>query len=105
MASKFKKGMTVMVIAGGSKGKTGKILRIDKASGRAIVEGVNIVKRATRPSQQNPGGGFVEREAALAISNIAAIDPETKGPTRIGFTMSGEDKVRVSRSSGKSVEA
>ncbi|MEK8022318.1 MAG: 50S ribosomal protein L24 [Candidatus Hydrogenedentota bacterium] len=105
MASKLKRGMTVTVISGDHSGASGKILRIDKASGRAIVEGVNVIKRATRPSQQNPGGGFVEREATIHVSNIAAIDPDSKAPARVGFDKSGDRKIRVARGSGKSVEA
>jgi large subunit ribosomal protein L24 len=105
MAHKLKKGMQVIVISGEERNKTGKILRIDREANRVVVEGVNMIKRATRPNQKNPQGGFVEREASLHISNIAAIDPDTKRPARIGFDSSSGQKVRVSRASGKVVEA
>ncbi len=105
MACKFKKGMTVIAIAGREKGKSGKILRIDHERNRVIVEGVNMIKRATRPNPKNPQGGMVEREAMLHISNIAAIDPETKTPVRVGFAVVGGAKKRVARGSGKVVES
>lgn len=105
MACKYKKGMEVIVISGREKGKTGKILRLDHEKNRVIVVGVNMIKRATRPNQKNQQGGFVEKEAAFNMSNILAIDPVSKKPTRVGFAMIGGKKTRVSRASGQVVEA
>lgn len=105
MACKLKKGMTVVVISGREKGKSGKILRIDRERNRAVVEGVNIIKRATRPNPKNPQGGIMEREAALHVSNLAGVDPDTKAPVRIGFAVVGGVKKRVARGSGKVVES
>lgn len=105
MAHKLKKGMNVIVITGRERNKTGKILRIDREAGRVVIEGVNMIKRATRPNQKNPQGGMVEREAAMHISNVAAIDPDSKRGVRIAFDSSSGQKMRVSRASGKVVEA
>lgn len=105
MAFKLTKGMQVIVLSGRERNKVGKILRIDRENDRVVIEGVNMIKRASRPSQNNPQGGFLEREAALHISNVAAIDPDSKRPARIGFKTINGLKVRVSRASGKSVEA
>lgn len=105
MAHKLKKGMEVIVLSGRERNKIGKILRIDREAERVVIEGVNMIKRATRPNQKNQQGGFVDREAALHISNVAAVDPDSKRPARIGFDTIGGRKVRVSRASGKSVEA
>jgi large subunit ribosomal protein L24 len=105
MAHKLKKGMNVIVLSGRERNKSGKILRIDREAGRVVIEGVNMIKRSTRPNQKNPQGGMIEREAALHISNVAAIDPDTKRGVRIGFDSSSGQKMRVSRSSGKVVEA
>lgn len=100
---KLKKGMNVVVISGRDKFKEGKILTIDRDKNRVIVEGVNLIKRATKPNQKNQQGGMVEREAALHISNVACVDPESKGAARIGFEIVGKEKVRVSRASGKAL--
>ncbi|OIO31475.1 MAG: 50S ribosomal protein L24 [Candidatus Hydrogenedentes bacterium CG1_02_42_14] len=104
MACKIKKGMTVVVLSGKSKGKQGKILGIDLKEGKVLVEGVNIVKRATRPNRQNPQGGILEKESGLPISKVSAIDPDDKKPCRIKFIEQGGQKVRVSKRSGKVVE-
>ena len=104
MAMKIKKGMIVAVISGKDRGKQGKILVVDREKGRVVVEGVNLVKRATRPNPKNQAGGMVEREAAIAVSNVAAIDPDSKKPTRVGWARVGGAKTRVARRSGKSVE-
>lgn len=79
-----KKDDTVMVMAGKEKGKTGKVLRVYPDSGRVLVENVNVVKRHTRPSQVNQEGGIIEKEAALAISNVMLVCAACSKPTRTG---------------------
>jgi large subunit ribosomal protein L24 len=107
MATKFKikKGDRVVVITGSDKGKTGEVLRVLRAESRVLVQGVNMIKRHTRPSPGEPGG-IVEREAAVHISNVAHIDPQTEKPTRIGFkVVDGERKVRFARRSGEVIDS
>ncbi len=95
---KIKKGDTVKVIAGKDKGKEGKVLDIDRKKGRVLVEGVNMIKKHMKPSAANANGGIVEREAMLDISNVMYMH---KGkPTRIGFKMDGDKKVRFAKSTG-----
>ena len=93
---KIKTGDTVRVIAGDHKGSEGKILKLFAEKNKALVEGVNIVKRHTKPNAQNPQGGIVEKEAAIHISNLSLLttDGET---TRVGYQMNGEIKERISR--------
>lgn len=79
-----KSGDTVMVMAGNHKNETGTVTRILTDKGKAIVEGVNIVKRHVKPSQTNPQGGIIEKEAPIHLSNLMVIDPKTGEPTRIG---------------------
>jgi len=79
-----KKDDTVMVMAGKEKGKTGKVLRVYPDKGRVLVESVNIVKRHTRPSQANQDGGIIEKEAALALSNVMLVCAACSKPTRTG---------------------
>ena len=83
MAAKIKKGDRVVVLTGRDKGKTGEVLKMLPSENRAVVQGVNVVKRHTRPSQAN-AGGIVEKEATIDLSNIAHIDPKDNKPTRIG---------------------
>jgi large subunit ribosomal protein L24 len=106
MATKFKikKGDRVVVITGRDKGKTGEVLRVIREESRVIVQGVNIVKRHTKPSAASTGG-VVEKEAALHISNVAHVDPKTSKPTRIGYkVLDGGRKVRVARKSGETID-
>ena len=93
---KIKTGDKVRVIAGDHKGSEGKILKLLSSKDKAIVEGVNIVKRHTKPNAQNPQGGIVEKEAAIHVSNLSLLttDGET---TRVGYQMNGEKKERISR--------
>ena len=99
MKLKIKTGDTVKVIAGEEKGKEGKVLRVDREKNRAIVEGLNLVKKHTKPNAQNPQGGIVEKEASIHISNLSLIDPKTKKATRVGFEVKDGKKVRVSKKS------
>ncbi|MHB0976235.1 MAG: 50S ribosomal protein L24 [Candidatus Aquicultorales bacterium] len=93
-----KKGDRVEIIAGKDKGKRGKILRAEPDKGRVVVEGANMIKRHSRPTQKSPQGGIIEREAAIHASNIMVICPGCSQPTRVGHrvTEAGK-KVRVCR--------
>ena len=92
---KIKTGDTVRVIAGDHKGSEGKILKLFKTKEKAIVEGVNVVKRHTRPNAQNPQGGIVEKEASIHVSNLSLLTPNGE-TTRVGYQMNGENKERIS---------
>ena len=96
---KIKSGDTVRVIAGEHKGQEGKVLRVDREKNKAIVEGVNLVKRHTKPSAQNPQGGIVEKEALIHISNLSLIDPKSGETTRVGYELRDGKKVRFSKKS------
>ena len=100
----LKSGMTVKVIRGNHKGKEGKILRILKDRNRVIVEGVNLIKKHTKPSQENPKGGIVEREGSLHVSNVMYIHGGE--PTRIGFKkLEDGSKVRVAIKNGEEIKS
>lgn len=98
---KIKSGDTVRVIAGDHKGTEGKVLRVDREKNKAIVEGVNMVSKHTKPSAKNPQGGIVKKEAPIHISNISLIDPKTKQATRTGVKVEGDKKVRFSKKSNQ----
>lgn len=101
---KIKKGDKVVIITGREKGKTGEVLRVLRTERRAVVGGVNMVKRHTRPAAGNPGG-IVEKEAPLHLSNIALQDPKDGKPTRVGFKMLDDGrKVRFARRSGEVID-
>ena len=104
MAEKFKikKGDQVVVITGRDKGKKGEVLQVLRTESRVRVQGVNIVKRHRRATQ-NDAGGIISMEAPLHISNVAHVDPENGAATRIGFEMKDGKKIRVSRRSGKAL--
>lgn len=105
MAAKIKKGDTVLVIAGKDKGKKGQVTRVIPTEDRVIVSGVNVVKRHTKPSQENPDGGIRTFEATIHISNVSAIDPAGTSATRVGFkTLKDGKKVRVARKSGEVID-
>jgi large subunit ribosomal protein L24 len=101
----IKKGDTVVVIAGNYKTKEGKVLEVIRATGKAIVEGVNMVKKHTKPNAANPQGGIVEKEAPIHISNLMNKDPKTGKPTRIGRKLNDKGKlVRYSKKSGEEIK-
>ena len=101
----IKKGDTVIVLAGEDKGKTGKVLKVDVDKQRAIVEGVNVVKKSAKPSAKNPQGGIVEQEASIHISNLNLIDPKSGKPTRVGIKINEDGKkVRVAKESGEEIK-
>jgi large subunit ribosomal protein L24 len=96
---KIKTGDTVRVIAGDHKGSEGKVVKVDREKNKAIVEGVNMVSKHTKPSAKSPQGGIVKKEAPIQISNISLIDPKTKETTRVGVRAEGDKKVRFSKKS------
>ena len=96
-----KKGDKVMVISGKDKGKTGVILAAFPKQERVIVEGVNIVKKHSKPSQMNPQGGIINQEAPIHVSNVMPLDPKTDTPTRVGYKIVDGKKVRVAKKSGE----
>ena len=100
MAAKIKKGDKVVVLAGKDKGRTGQVLRVLPTENRVVVQGVNMVQRHTRPTQADPQGGIKNKEAALHISNVAIVDSKGK-PTRVGFRVEGDKKVRVAKTTGE----
>ncbi|MBO6838128.1 MAG: 50S ribosomal protein L24 [Alphaproteobacteria bacterium] len=105
MAAKIKKGDTVVVLTGRDKGKEGEVLKVLPKEGRALVQGVNMVKRHTRPTQASTGG-IVDKEASIALSNIAIKDPKNGQPTRVGFKVLEDGrKVRVAKRSGEIIDA
>lgn len=97
---KIKKGDQVIVTTGRDKGKQGEVLRAMPKTNKVVVQGVNMVKRHTRPSQTS-AGGIISKEAPIDVSNVALIDPETGKPTRVGFKIVDGEKVRVAKKSGK----
>ncbi len=90
-----KKGDTVIVISGNDKGKTGKVLKVLVNENRVVVEGVNIVSRHTKPSNANPDGGIIKKEAPIHASNVQILDPEKKVATRVAHQVVDGKKVRV----------
>ncbi len=99
MAAKIKKGDNVVLIAGKDKGKTGTVLKVLPEKNRALVQGVNLVKRHTRPTQGDPQGGIKVKEASVHLSNVAIADANGK-PTRVGFRIDDGKKVRVAKTTG-----
>ena len=102
--NRIKKGDTVYVNAGNDKGKTGKVLSVDPAKDRAIVEGVNMVSKHTKPNAKQPQGGIIKKEAPIHISNLNLIDPKSGKPTRVGFKVDGDKKVRIAKKSGEEIK-
>ncbi|NMB49821.1 MAG: 50S ribosomal protein L24 [Bacteroidales bacterium] len=101
----IKKGDIVYVNTGEDKGKTGRVLKVDVAKQRAIVEGVNIVSKHSKPNVRNPQGGIEKIEAPVHISNLNPIDPKTGKPTRIGRRLNSEGKlVRYAKRSGEEIK-
>ncbi|MEE2654378.1 MAG: 50S ribosomal protein L24 [Pseudomonadota bacterium] len=104
ITKKIRKGDNVQVLTGKDKGKTGDVLKVLRDEHRVIVQGVNIVKRHTAPSQNNPGG-IDQKESAVHISNVSLVDPESGRPTKVGFKLLEDGrKVRVARGSGEMID-
>ncbi len=102
---KIKKGDKVVVITGRSKGKTGEVLKVFPSDRLAIVQGVNMAKRHTRPSA-GTSGGIVEKEASIDVSNLAHVDPKTDEPTRVGYKFLDDGrKVRYAKRSGEVIDS
>ena len=101
----IKKGDTVLVIAGNNKGKKGRVLEIVTKTDRAIVEGVNLMKKHTKPNAATPQGGIVEREAPVHISNLMLFDAKAGAATRVGRRLNDQGKlVRFSKKSGEEIK-
>ena len=104
MAAKIRKGDRVVVLTGRSKGKRGEVLKVLPKDDRALVQGVNTVKRHTKPTQQTMGG-IIEKEAPIQLSNLAHVDPQSGKPTRIGFRVLEDGrKVRFAKRSGEIID-
>ncbi len=103
MAAKLKTGDKVVVIAGKDKGKHGEILSVNPAQGRAVVQGVNLAKKHTKPSQAG-AGGIETKEAAIQLSNLMIEDPKDGTPTRVGFKKVDDKKVRFAKKSGELID-
>ena len=102
---KIKKGDQVAVISGESKGQKGRILAVDKNKDRAIVEGVNLVSKHTKPNAKAPQGGILKKEAPVHVSNLMVVDPTSGKPTRIGRKLNDKNKlVRYSKKSGEEIK-
>ena len=102
---KIKKGDTVYVLAGDDKGKTGRVLNILREEGKAIVEGINIVSKSTKPNANAPQGGIIKKEAPINLSDLAVVDPKSGKPTRVCFRMDENGKkVRYSKKSGEEIK-
>ena len=100
----IKKGDTVYVNAGNDKGKTGKILSVDPSKDRAIVEGINMVSKHTKPNAKQPQGGIIKQEAPIHVSNLQLIDPQSGKATRVGYKMDGDKKIRYAKKSGEEIK-
>ncbi|MFT5077667.1 MAG: large subunit ribosomal protein L24 [Saprospiraceae bacterium] len=98
---KIKTGDTVVVTAGDHKGSEGKVMSVVADKNKAIVEGVNLVKKHEKPSSANPQGGITEKEALIHISNLSIVDPKDGSATRIGYRMEDGKKVRFSKKSNQ----
>ena len=106
MAAKIRKGDRVQVLAGRDRGKRGEVLSVAPKENRALVQGVNMVKRHQKPQGLNRPGGIIEKEAPIHLSNLALIDPASDRPTRVGFRLLEDGKkVRVARPSGEVLDA
>ena len=101
----IKKGDTVYVLAGEDKGQQGRVLSVQAAKNRAIVEGINIVSKSTKPTAKHPQGGIIKMEAPIHISNLALIDPKSGKPTRVGIRVNEKgEKVRYAKKSGEEIQ-
>ncbi|MCR5800866.1 MAG: 50S ribosomal protein L24 [Lachnospiraceae bacterium] len=99
---KIKKGDTVEIIAGKDKGSQGKVKSVDPANHKVVVEGLNMVTKHSKPTQANPNGGIVSKEAPLDISNVMLVVGGEK--TRVGFKVEGDKKVRIAKKTGKAID-
>ena len=100
----IRKGDNVIVLAGRDKGKTGKVQKVLVSEQRAIVEGINMVSKSTKPSAQNPQGGIVKQEAPIHISNLSLIDPKSGKATRVSIKHEGKNVIRSAKKSGEEIK-
>ncbi len=106
MAARIKKGDQVIVITGADKGRRGEVLQVMPKDERAVVRGVRVVKRHTKPSGMGQPGGIIEKEGPIHLSNLKLIDPKSGEPTKVGFrVLDGGQKVRVAKSTGQVIES
>ena len=106
MAARIRKGDTVVVIAGADKGRRGEVLRVFPRADRAVVQGVNIAKRHTKPRGMGEPGGIVEREATIHLSNLMLVDPTSEKRTKVGFRVLEDGrKVRIAKATGPAIES
>lgn len=100
-----KKDDTVIVITGKDKGKKGRIIAAYPRENRVLVEGVNMVKKHSKPTQQNPQGGILDQEAPIHVSNVMLVDPKSGKPTRVGYkVLDNGNKVRIAKKSGEVID-
>lgn len=102
MAAKIKKGDKVVLLTGKDKGKSGDVVRVFPKEDRVVVGGLNMVQRHTKPTQADPQGGIKHKEAPVHVSNVAIVDSNGK-PTRVGFRMDGDKKVRFAKTTGEAI--
>jgi large subunit ribosomal protein L24 len=102
MAAKIKKGDKVVLLTGKDKGKSGNVVRVLPKEERVVVGGLNMVQRHTKPTQADPQGGIKHKEAPVHVSNVAIVDSNGK-PTRVGFRMDGDKKVRFAKTTGEAI--
>ena len=106
MAAKIRKGDRVQVLTGKDKGRQGEVIRVMPTEGRALVQGVNLVKKHEKPQGMGRPGGIQEKEAGIHLSNLALLDPKSGKPTRVGFkVLEDGKKVRVAKASGEVLDA
>ncbi len=106
MAARIRKGDVVVVISGAERGRRGEVLRVYPRANRALVQGVNVVTKHTKPRGMAQPGGIVEEEAAIHLSNLKLIDPKTERPTKVGFRVLEDGrKVRVAKATGQVIES
>jgi large subunit ribosomal protein L24 len=105
MAARIRKGDTVVVTTGASKGRRGEVLRVFPRAERALVQGVNIVTKHTKPRGLGQPGGIVQEEASIHLSNLKLIDPKSDQPTKVGFRVLDDgQKVRIAKATGQVIE-
>lgn len=100
---KIRKGDKVVVLSGKDKGRTGEVLSVMPKEDRAVVQGINVVKRHQRQTQTQEAG-IITKEASLHVSNLSIVDPKDGKPTRVGFKMDGDKKVRFAKRSGENID-
>ncbi|WP_262315150.1 50S ribosomal protein L24 [Lacticaseibacillus parakribbianus] len=101
---KIKTGDKVRVMRGKDAGKTGTVTKVLLNADKVIVEGVNMIKKHQKPNNANPQGGIIDKEAAIHVSNVMLLDPESDKPTRIGSAVKDGKKVRIAKKSGSAIE-